>query len=157
MTKPMHRLFLDRRGISAVEFALLAPVLFAFIIGLSQIGVLFNAQAGLRHAVQEGARYATLYVPNNTGTRQRPTDQQIIDKISASKYGLVSANITGPTITTGTTTVTTAAVAATNTSAGTYTTAYLDITMSYAVPLDFVFYHPAAITLTETRRVYVQS
>jgi Flp pilus assembly protein TadG len=150
MSLRLRQLLRDARGISAVEFALIAPVLLAFIIGITQIGVLFQAQAGLRHAVQEGARYATLYVPTTTGTSQRPTDQQIIDKISASKYGLNASYIHGPTITTG-------KQSATSTSGSAYSTTYLDITMSYDVPLDFVFYHPQAVTLTETRRAYVQS
>lgn len=156
MRRRLAHLLRNPGGLGAVEFALLMPVLFAFIIGITQVGILFQAQAGLRHAVQEGARYATLYVPSTTGTQQRPTDQQIIDKVNASKYGLSGGTVTGPTITTGTATVTTSA-ATTNTSAGTFTTTYLDITMSYQVPLNFIFYSPAPITLTETRRVYVQA
>jgi len=141
MIRRLRSLLRNASGISAVEFALVAPVFLAMIIGISQVGILFQAQAGLRHAVQEGARYATLYVPNSSGRSQRPTDDQIIAKVTSSKYGLNSAYITGPTITTGTSGSTT----------------YVDVTMSYAVPLDFIFYHPPAITLTETRRAYVQS
>lgn len=141
MKRLLLRLRRDGRGISALEFGLLAPVFIALIIGIGQMGILFQAQAGLRHAVQEGARYATLYVSNNTGTKMRPTDAQIIAKVTSSEYGLNSAYITGPTVTTGTSNGAT----------------YLDITMSYNVPLDFVFYRPPAVTLTETRRAYVQS
>jgi Flp pilus assembly protein TadG len=134
-----RRLRADTRGISALEFGLIAPVLLFMIIGVGQMGVLFQAQAGLRHAVAEGARFATVFVANNTP--QRPTNAQIIAQVNASKYGLNAAYVTGPTITSGTSNGAT----------------YLDITMSYAVPLDFVFYHPPAITLTETRRAYVQT
>jgi Flp pilus assembly protein TadG len=137
----LFRLKRDQRGISAVEFGLIAPVLIGLIIGVGQMGILFEAQAGLRHAVQEGARYATIYVYNSSGVAMRPTNAQIIAKVNASKYGLNSSYVTGPSITSGTSNGAT----------------YLDITMSYAVPLDFVFYHPPAITLTETRRAYVQS
>jgi Flp pilus assembly protein TadG len=141
MMKRLLRLARDARGISALEFGLLAPVFIGMIIGVGQMGILFQAQAGLRHAVTEGARYATIYVYNSSGVAMRPTNAQVIAKVTSSKYGLNSAYITGPTITSGTSNGAT----------------YLDITMSYAVPLDFVFYHPAAITLTETRRAYVQS
>ena len=146
----------ESRGIGAVEFALIAPVFFAFIIGIVQVGVLFEAQAGLRHAVQEGARYATLYVPNSTGTLQRPTDAAIIAKVNASKYGLNDGTITGPSITSGTTTTTITAANGSN-PAVTYKTNYLDITMSYQLSLNFVFYTSSPITLSETRRVYVQA
>jgi Flp pilus assembly protein TadG len=138
---PFARLWRDRRGISALEFGLISPVFLFMIIGIGQMGILFEAQAGLRHAVAEGARYATIYVPNSTGVATRPTNAQIIAKVTSSKYGLNASYITGPTITSGTSNGAT----------------YLDITMSYAVPLDFVFYHPPAVTLTETRRAYVQS
>ena len=149
MRKRFARLFRNAEGIGAVEFGLLAPVFFAFIIGITQVGILFQAQAGLRHAVQEGARYATLYVPNSAGTVQRPTNTQIIAKINASKYGLNGGTVTGPTITSGTSSGTTSSGTA-------YTTTYLDITMSYQVPLNFIFYTTSPITLTETRRVWVQ-
>jgi Flp pilus assembly protein TadG len=149
MKQRLRHLRRDVRGLAAAEFAMLAPVFFALIIGITQVGILFEAQAGLRHAVQEGARYATIYIPTTTGTSQRPTNQQIIDKINASKYGLSGGTVTGPTITSGTATNTTS-------SGTTYTTTYLDITMSYQVPLNFIFYSTSPITLTETRRAWVQ-
>ena len=121
----------DERGVTAIEFALLAPVLLAFIIGICQLGVLFMANAGLASAVSDGARLATIF--------PRPTDAQVIARINERRLGMVTSRITGPTITRGTT-----ATGA----------AFADISMSYAVPLDFIFFTSAPITLTETRRVY---
>jgi Flp pilus assembly protein TadG len=134
-----RRLRADTSAISAIEFGLIAPVLIFMIVGIGQMGILFQAQAGLRHAVAEGARFATVYIPNNSP--QRPTNAQIIAKVTSSKYGLNASYITGPTVTSGTSNGAT----------------YLDITMSYAVPLNFIIYSPPAITLTETRRAYVQT
>lgn len=147
-------LFRDKSGISAAEFALLAPTFIAMIIGIGQFGILFQAQAGLRHTVQEGARYATTWVPNGPGTPQRPTDAQIIAQMATSRYGLDPAYITGPTITCH---YEVAGAPPVLCPAPSGSTTYLDITMSYAVPLNFVFYRPPPVTLTETRRVYVQS
>jgi Flp pilus assembly protein TadG len=123
----------DARGIAAVEFGLLVPIFLAMVIGATQVGVLFFAHAGLRNAVGEAARYATIW--------PRPTDAQIKAYLQTRKFGLVAANLGTPTITTGTDSSAT----------------YLNITLTYNVPLNFIFYRPPAVTLTETRRVYVQA
>jgi len=129
----LHRLRSDRRGISAVEFALLAPAFLGAIIGAGQMGILFLAQAGLRNAIGDGARCATIW--------PRPSDDTITARIASKRFGLNTAYLSAPTITTGTSDSAT----------------YLDISATYNVPLDFVIYHPPAITLRETRRVFVQS
>ena len=51
----------DSRGASTLEFALASPVLIALFIGIAQLGLGFYAAAGMKHAVAEGARYATIY------------------------------------------------------------------------------------------------
>jgi Flp pilus assembly protein TadG len=121
----------DERGVTTIEFAFLAPVLLGFIIGICQLGILFMANAGLASAVSDGARLATIF--------PRPTDAQVIARINERRLGMETSRITGPTITRGTT------------AAG---ASYADISMSYSVPLNFIFYSTAPITLTETRRVY---
>ncbi|HEX2764322.1 MAG TPA: TadE/TadG family type IV pilus assembly protein [Allosphingosinicella sp.] len=126
----LKRIAKDRRGLGAVEFALICPALFAGIIGIAQLGILFYANAGLSQAVGEGARLATIY--------PRPTDAQIIQKMTDQRFGLQTANITGPTLTNGT-----------SDSAN-----YVDVTMSYQVPLNFVFFTISPVTLTQTRRAY---
>jgi Flp pilus assembly protein TadG len=127
----LERLRLNERGAAALEFAILAPALILMIVGIGQIGILFHANAGLRNAVAEGARFATIY--------PRPDDEDIIARITSSEFGLVTANMTTPTITHGT-------------DAG---VDYVDITMSYNVPLNFVFFEAPAVTLSETRRAYI--
>lgn len=120
----------DQRGASAVEFALAIPILLTLIIGILQLGILFSANAGLRQAVEEGARYATIY-PN-------PSDSAIVTRVTDSKFGLQSAYITGPTVTHGT-------------SGG---VRYVDVAMSYAAPLNFVLFQTSPVTLNYTRRSY---
>jgi Flp pilus assembly protein TadG len=122
----------DTRGAAMLEFALLAPVFVAFVFAIIQLGNLFFASAGLKNAVGEGARLATLW--------PRPTDDQIKTQINAKRWGLNPTHITGPTIIT--------------TTVGGIT--YADITMSYAAPIKFPFYDVGAITLSQTRRVYLQ-
>ena len=125
------RLKREEKGAAALEFALVAPALILFIVGIAQFGVLFMANNGLSNAVGEGARYATIY--------PRPTNAQITQRLTDGRFGLKSANISGPTYSTGV-------------SAG---ADYLDITMSYTVTPDFIFFTLPPMTLTETRRAFV--
>ena len=122
----------DERGASVIEFALLAPVLVGFIIGISQLGLLLYANAGLGNAVSEGARLATLY--------PRPTNEQIAARINDRRFGLDPAHLSGPTIVEG---VADGAP-------------YADITMTYAAPLNFIFYKTSPVRLSKSRRVYTQ-
>jgi Flp pilus assembly protein TadG len=128
----VRKLRRDARGAAAIEFALVAPALILFIIGIAQIGILFMANAGLTHAVAEGARLATIF--------PRPTDAEIRAQIADSRFGLNPANLSTPTITHGT-------------QDG---ASYADISASYTVPIDFIFFTLPPLTLTETRRAYVQ-
>ena len=125
------RLFGDRRGVGAIEFGLTAPLVIIMVVGIAQLGTLFAANAGLQHAVDEGARLATIY--------PRPSDATIISMIDSKKFRLASNLITGPTLTHDTT------------AAG---VPYVDITMSYSVPLNFVLFTTPPITISQTRRAY---
>ena len=127
----LERLRLSERGAAALEFAIAAPALILMIIGIGQLGILFLANAGLRNAVAEGARFATIY--------PRPTDEEIIERITNSEFGLVPANMTTPVLTPGV-------------DGGAN---YVEITVSYTVPLNFIFFTAPPVTLTETRRAYV--
>lgn len=125
-----HKLIKDQNGASAIEFAVAVPVLLMFIIGILQLGILFYANAGLKQAVEEGARFATIF-PN-------PSDAAIIARVTDRKFGLQNAYITGPTVTPGV-------------NGGIQ---FVDITMSYAVPLNFVFFTTPPVVLSHSRRAY---
>ena len=124
----------DSRGISAVEFAMIAPVFILLVVGIVQMGHLFYAHAGLRNAVSEGARFATI--------SPRPTAQQVIDFVNANRATLDQGSFTQPT-------VTYTRNAATD-------TWYADISMSYSVGLDFILFE-TPVTLNYTRRAWVHS
>lgn len=49
-----------RRGAAAVEFAIVAPVFVAIVLGVSQASRLFEAQNQMAVAVREGARLAAM-------------------------------------------------------------------------------------------------
>jgi Flp pilus assembly protein TadG len=48
----------DRRGASAVEFALIAPLMIAFTFGLIELGRIMLVKQTATHATREGARIA---------------------------------------------------------------------------------------------------
>ncbi len=135
MTRFLHllnRLARDCRGVGVLEFAIVAPVLLAMLIGIPALGILFYAQAGLRSAVEDAARYAT--------TWPRPAEADIQARIAANRFGMDPANIVAPTVT--------------------FTTSskpnYVTITMGYNLNVNFLLVSKT-ITLSETRRAYVAS
>ena len=131
MTAP--NLFRDEKGAGALEFALAAPAILMFIVGIAQLGMLCMADAGLNTAVAEGARAAAVY--------PTPNDSTVIDRINSARWGMQTSRITGPTISRGT---------------DSNGNAYLDITMSYSAPLDFIFLRLQPVNLSKVRRVYIQ-
>ena len=123
----------DQKGVSAIEFALIAPALLSMLVGITQLGTLYYAKADLTQAVAAGARQAQIF--------PRPDTPTITAAIQGKMIGLQSNMISGPTITYG---------------ADANGFDYADIQISYAVPLNFVIYKPPPITLVERRRVFLQ-
>lgn len=48
------------RGASAVEFAIILPILIMLIFGIIQFGIAFNKYIAVTHAVREGVRLAAV-------------------------------------------------------------------------------------------------
>lgn len=129
--RPFRKFLSDRRGATVLEFALVAPVLLAMLLGIVMLGMLFLAQAGLRSAVEDAARYATIW--------PKPSQAQIEARITARRFGMDPANIVAPTVT--------------------FTSAspsYVTITMGYNITINYVL-GTKTIALTESRRAYVTS
>ena len=122
----------NEAGASAMEFALVAPAFIFLIMGISQLGILFFANAGLTSALAEGSRYATLY--------PQPNETQIKARINAARFGLDPAKLSIAPFQYGTAN----------------SSPYADISMSYQLQLNYVFIKSDPITLTQKRRVYLQ-
>jgi len=133
MRRLLSSLGRGNRGVSAVELALCLPIFLPLLMGIAQFGILFFANSGLAHAVGEGARLATIY--------PRPTDAQIIARMSDRRYGLDPSKLSAPTIQHGD-------------ASGAH---YVVISMSYTTTLDFIFFQSPAITLDQNRRVFTHS
>ncbi len=134
MTGRLLRLKRNERGAGVVEFALIAPAFFTFIIAIANLGILFFAHSGLKSAVAEGARYASIY--------PRPTNAQIIDRITERRFGMNPTDITPPTV-------------VDCTSGG---RPCVDIEMGYKVRMNFIFFQAfewSTFDFKERRRVFV--
>ena len=59
------------RGAAAVEFALLAPVLFMLLLGIMEFGRAYNVQVTLTNAAREGVR--TMAINNDQATARSAT------------------------------------------------------------------------------------
>lgn len=138
------RLKRDQRGIATLEFALIAPLVIAFLYGITQFGILFFASSGLNTAVDRAARSATVHVvraPNQTQAQARAQMKaQIEAKLQEAQYGINAQYRGTPSVTLG------------QTATG---VEYFDISLTYRAPINFLIYRTAPVTLSETRRVWI--
>jgi len=77
------------KGIAAVEFALIAPLLFLLLFAVIDLGTLFWVNLTMQYAVREGARYAITGQDNldpNAAAQQRYV--AIIQEIKNNSMGL---------------------------------------------------------------------
>jgi len=75
-----------RKGAAAVEFAVVAPVFVAIVLGVAEASYLFDVQNQLATAAREGARLAGM---DRTGLLQGQTTN---DKITADIQNYLNAN-----------------------------------------------------------------
>ena len=129
MIRPAQ-LLRSNEGAAAVEFAIALPVLVVMMWGFFQFGMLFEGNAAMQHALGQGARAATLYDPATS--THIPTDDSIKTAMTNSKF---ASGVTVNDPTDGTN--------------------YRDLSVSYQMPLNFVFFNGPTVTLSASKRVYV--
>ena len=117
----------NEQGAAAIEFAIAVPILILMIYGIFRLGLLFQANAGMQHALGEGARYATIF--------PTPTDTQIQTKMNARLFGSGYGSFT---------------VAAPVDGVG-----FKTLTVTYTTPMDFLLVPGPTVTITRTKKVYV--
>lgn len=132
--KILRRLKRDQRGAAVIEIAIVLPVLITFIYGIFQIGILYQANAGMQHALGEGARFATLCQPV-TGGCNVSTEAQIKAKMNAAVFGTKPGTFTIPTPTT--------------------VNREMTLTVNYTQPMNFLFFPGPTVNLTRTKKVYL--
>ena len=124
----------DERGVAVIEIAIVLPVLILFIYGIFQIGILFQANAGMQHALGEGARYATLCRPV-TGGCNIASDAEIKTRMNNVVFGTRPGTFTIPDPTT--------------------VNRVMTLTVNYTQPTNFLFFAGPTIALSRQKRVYL--
>ncbi len=94
MTGRTPRIGLDRRGIAALEFALLAPVLIVVAVSLTDVTNIVIVWWQISSAAGAIARIATTYAATNNNTNSLTTTQATT--ASTAVFGVVPALITAP-------------------------------------------------------------
>ena len=134
----LRRLLRDTRGANLVEFAIALPVLVLFIWGIFQIGLVYQALAGMQHALGEAARYATIY--------PTPSDTAIRAKVTSRKFGTYNGTLGTLQITDNTTG-----------SGASLKVVSKDMTLTYSQPTNFIFFNGPTVNLSKSKRVYLSS
>lgn len=134
---PLQR---DDSGAAAIEMAIALPVLVSMIYGIFTLGQLFEANAGMQHALGEGARYGTLCLAMTSSGCTLPTDDQIRTKVNTKLFGTTNGTFDSPTID------------STTTASG-----YKTISVTYHQTMQFAFLTGPTIALTRSKRVYLAS
>lgn len=115
-----------------LEFAFALPVLIVLMIGLLQLAMVLHASGGMRHAIGEGVRFARVYPDATT--------EEVLARIERNYSGIDKARVTSLAFQRGTT--------ATG-------EAFARASMTYEAELVIPFVPRSAMTLAETRLVYL--
>lgn len=91
----LRRLSGDRGGATALEFALISPVLIALIFGVFNMGFALYCGAAVRHAVQASSR-VLMFNPNTTANTLKTT---VTSKLVQVPITNLSLTITDETVT----------------------------------------------------------
>ncbi len=132
--KRLRHLKRDQRGAAVIEIAIVLPVLILFIYGIFQVGILYQANAGMQHALGEGARFATLCKPV-TGGCNVSTEAQIKAKMNAAVFGTKPGTFTIPNPTT--------------------VNRVMTLTVNYSQPMNFLFFPGPTVNLSRQKKVYL--
>jgi Flp pilus assembly protein TadG len=123
----------DERGVAVIEIAIVLPVLILFIYGIFQVGILYQANAGMQHALGEGARFATLCL--SPDPCENPTPAQVKTEIEGAVFGTEPGTFTVPTPTT--------------------TNGVMTLTVNYSQPMNFLFFPGPTVTTSQSKIVYL--
>ncbi|MBW2258597.1 MAG: pilus assembly protein [Deltaproteobacteria bacterium] len=76
----------SRRGSRAVEFALILPVLLAFLFGIMDYGWFFNQQIAISGAVRDGARAGSTTPQDEGGDPVLAAEQAVARALAAAGF-----------------------------------------------------------------------
>lgn len=83
MRRSFRRWRQDRRGVAAIEFALIAPVVVLMVVGSIEIAHMLTVQVSLDGAVAEAARAAAVKLDQSEDTRDTTMRDYVTKRMSA--------------------------------------------------------------------------
>lgn len=83
-----RRLATNERGASAIEFALLAPVFFALMIGVVEVGLYMQNYNAVRSLASDASRFAAVEYQKNNTASETTLEDNITAMALASPYNL---------------------------------------------------------------------
>jgi hypothetical protein len=122
----------DESGAAAIEMAFAMPVLIIMIWMLVQLGQVYRANAGIQHALGEGARAATLWSPGGVDI------DAIKDKVEGAVYGIGPGTFSEPSVEPG----------------DDCSDQCLDVTVAYTQETNLLLLPGPTIELSRTKRVW---
>ena len=128
----------DQRGTAGIEMAIALPVLVTAILGIFTVGQLFEGNAGMQHALGEGARYATLCLSQGTSGCTLPTGTAIKAQVNSKLFGTSNGTFDTPLLTTSTA-----------------SSGYVTLSVTYHQTMQFAFVTGPTIDLTRSKRIYL--
>ena len=120
-----------QRGASAVEFAIVLPLLLLFVFGIIEFGLLLYNKAVITNASREGARAATLFRTTIDGTPTYLPQGGQTDSGSTSVWGVVNQYCANHLITFGGATTPSVTVVNPSGAAGTPPNEYRTVTVAF--------------------------
>lgn len=142
MMRRVHKLRRDERGAAAIEAAIALPVLVTMIYGIFSLGQLFEANAGIQHALGEAARFATLCpslsTSGSTTVCSLNSGTAIKAKANAQLFGTRNGTFDTPTLDTSTA-----------------NTGYVTLSVTYHQTMKFAFFTGPTIDVTRSKRIYL--
>jgi Flp pilus assembly protein TadG len=130
----------DEQGTAVVEMAISLPVLVSMIYGIFTLGQLFEANAGMQHALGEAARYGNLCLSVSNYVCQVPTSTALKARVNSKLFGTNNGTFDTPTV---------------DTSAA--TSGYVTITTTYHQTMNFLFFTGPTINVSRSKLVYLAS
>jgi Flp pilus assembly protein TadG len=132
----------DESGATVVELAFAFPVLIVMLWAIVQLGFVLRANAGIQHALGEGARFATL-CDNPTILGCTPPDRdairtRMLNAVGGTELGTFDAN--RPTLSTDVSGA-----------------RYYDLRVTYSMTTSLLLFPGPTVSLGKSKRVWVAS
>lgn len=134
MRNVLPKLARDIRGATIVEFALVAPILIALLVGGMNIGIYLFAQNSVDNAVEAAARDAAIYPTPSDSDLQAIFSDALLKQETTIPVKLAVAH-----------------------GSATNGTKYVSLSTSYDLPLNIVLGTVGSFPVKAERRVYVQN